>query len=124
RYSLPSRDLIADSIESVVGAENLDAFVAIGGCDKNIPGCMMGIVRLNLPAVFVYGGTILPGNLKGKSLDAVSAFEGVGQYNNGEINKEELHQIECAACPGAGSCGGMFTANTMASAVEAMGMSL
>lgn len=124
RYSLPSRDLIADSIESVVGAENLDAFVAIGGCDKNIPGCMMGIARLNLPAVFVYGGTILPGNLKGKSLDAVSAFEGVGQYNNGEINKEELHQIECAACPGAGSCGGMFTANTMASAVEAMGMSL
>ncbi|WP_101842518.1 dihydroxy-acid dehydratase [Halobacillus sp. Marseille-P3879] len=124
RYSLPSRDLIADSIESVVGAENLDAVVAIGGCDKNIPGCMMGIARLNLPSVFVYGGTILPGKLHGKNLDAVSAFEGVGQYNNGEIDKDELHQIECAACPGAGSCGGMFTANTMASAVEAMGMSL
>ena len=124
RYSLPSRELIADSIESVVGAENLDAVVAIGGCDKNIPGCMMGIARLNLPAVFVYGGTILPGKLNGKNLDAISAFEGVGQYNNGEIDKDELHQVECAACPGAGSCGGMFTANTMASAVEAMGMSL
>ena len=118
RFSLPSREIIADSIE------NLDGVVAIGGCDKNMPGCMIGIARLNLPAVFVYGGTILPGKLDGKDLDAVSAFEGVGQYNNGEIDKEALHKVECAACPGAGSCGGMFTANTMSSAIEAMGMSL
>ncbi|MCI2791546.1 MULTISPECIES: dihydroxy-acid dehydratase [Staphylococcus] len=124
RYSLPSRELIADSIESVVNAENLDGVVAIGGCDKNMPGCMMGIARLNLPAVFVYGGTTLPGNLEGQKLDAVSAFEGVGQYNNGEIDDDRLNQIECSACPGAGSCGGMFTANTMASAIEALGMSL
>ncbi|MDH9159917.1 dihydroxy-acid dehydratase [Staphylococcus succinus] len=124
RFSLPSREIIADSIETVVSAENLDAVVAIGGCDKNMPGCMIGIARLNLPAVFVYGGTILPGNLDGKDLDAVSAFEGVGQYNNGEIDDEALHKVECAACPGAGACGGMFTANTMSSAIEAMGMSL
>lgn len=124
RFSLPSRELIADSIETVVSAENLDGVVAIGGCDKNMPGCMIGIARLNLPAVFVYGGTVLPGKLDGKDLDAVSAFEGVGQYNNGEIDKEALHKVECNACPGAGSCGGMFTANTMSSAIEAMGMSL
>ena len=124
RFSLPSREIIADSIESVVSAENLDGVVAIGGCDKNMPGCMIGIARLNLPAVFVYGGTILPGKLNGKDLDAVSAFEGVGQYNNGEIDKAALHKVECAACPGAGACGGMFTANTMSSAIEAMGMSL
>ncbi|PTJ74320.1 dihydroxy-acid dehydratase [Staphylococcus kloosii] len=124
RFSLPSRELIADSIESVVSAENLDGVVAIGGCDKNMPGCMIGIARLNLPAVFVYGGTVLPGKLDGKDLDAVSAFEGVGQYNNGEIDDKQLHKVECNACPGAGSCGGMFTANTMSSAIEAMGMSL
>lgn len=124
RFSLPSRELIADSIESVVSAENLDGVVAIGGCDKNMPGCMIGIARLNLPAVFVYGGTVLPGKLDGKDLDAVSAFEGVGQYNNGEIDKAALHKVECNACPGAGACGGMFTANTMSSAIEAMGMSL
>ncbi|GEQ03712.1 dihydroxy-acid dehydratase [Staphylococcus ureilyticus] len=124
RFSLPSREIIADSIESVVNAENLDGVVAIGGCDKNMPGCMIGIARLNLPAVFVYGGTILPEKLDGKDLDAVSAFEGVGQYNNGEIDKAALHKVECAACPGAGACGGMFTANTMSSAIEAMGMSL
>ncbi|UII54534.1 dihydroxy-acid dehydratase [Cytobacillus spongiae] len=124
RYSLPSRDLIADSIETVVGGESLDGFVAIGGCDKNMPGCMMAIARMNLPAVFVYGGTIKPGNLKGKDIDIVSAFEGVGQYNKGSIDRDELHQIECHACPGSGSCGGMYTANTMASAIEALGMSL
>jgi dihydroxy-acid dehydratase len=124
RYSLPSREVIADSIETVVGAENLDGLVAIGGCDKNMPGCLMAIGRLNLPAVFVYGGTIQPGQLKGKDIDIVSAFEGVGQYNSGKIDQEELHQIECHACPGAGSCGGMYTANTMASAIEALGMSL
>lgn len=124
RYSLPSRDLIADSIEMVVGAENLDAFVAIGGCDKNIPGCMIAIANADLPAVFVYGGTIAPGSLHGKDIDLVSIFEGVGKHNNGDIDDEELRSIECNACPGAGSCGGMYTANTLASAVEAMGMSL
>ncbi|OEH92837.1 dihydroxy-acid dehydratase [Bacillus solimangrovi] len=124
RFSLPSRDVIADSIETVVGAENLDGVVAIGGCDKNMPGCMIAIGRMNLPAVFVYGGTISPGNLKGEDIDIVSAFEGVGQYNSGTIDREGLHEVECHACPGAGSCGGMYTANTMASAIEAMGMSL
>ncbi|MDX8366538.1 dihydroxy-acid dehydratase [Cytobacillus sp. IB215665] len=124
RYSLPSREVIADSIETVVGGENLDAFVAIGGCDKNMPGCMIAIGRSNVPAVFVYGGTIKPGRHNDKDIDIVSAFEGVGQYNKGDIDREELHQIECHACPGAGSCGGMYTANTMASAIEAMGMSL
>ncbi|WP_108671202.1 dihydroxy-acid dehydratase [Peribacillus acanthi] len=124
RYSLPSRDLIADSIETVVGGESLDGFVAIGGCDKNMPGCMMAIARMNLPAVFVYGGTIKPGRLHNQNIDIVSAFEGVGKYNQGSIDKEELHKIECHACPGSGSCGGMYTANTMASAIEALGMSL
>jgi dihydroxy-acid dehydratase len=124
KYSLPSREVIADSIETVVGAERLDGVVAIGGCDKNMPGCMIAIGRLNLPAVFVYGGTIQPGKADGKHIDIVSAFEAVGKYNKGEINREELHNIECHACPGAGSCGGMYTANTMASAIEAMGMSL
>jgi len=125
KYSLPSREVIADSIEVVVGAERLDGVVAIGGCDKNMPGCMIAIGRLNLPAVFVYGGTIQPGKSnKGKDLDIVSAFEAVGKFNQGEIDREELHHIECNACPGAGSCGGMYTANTMASAIEAMGMSL
>lgn len=124
RYSLPSRDLIADSIETVVGGESLDGFVAIGGCDKNMPGCMMAIARMNLPAVFVYGGTIKPGKLHDKDIDIVSVFEGVGQFNGGAINKDELTKIECHACPGSGSCGGMYTANTMASAIEALGMSL
>lgn len=124
RYSLPSREVIADSIETVVGGESLDGVVAIGGCDKNMPGCMMAIGRLDLPAVFVYGGTIRPGKYKGKDIDIVSAFEAVGRHNSGEIGDEELHAIECNACPGAGSCGGMYTANTMASAIEAMGMSL
>jgi dihydroxy-acid dehydratase len=124
RYSLPSREVIADSIETVVGAERLDGLVAIGGCDKNMPGCMIAIGRLNVPSVFVYGGTIQPGKLKGKDIDIVSAFEAVGQYNHGTIDREELYNVECHACPGAGSCGGMYTANTMASAIEALGMSL
>lgn len=124
RYSLPSREVIADSIETVIGAENMDALVTIGGCDKNMPGCMIAIGRLNLPAVFVYGGTIAPGRLHGQDIDIVSAFEAVGQYNAGQIDKEELWRVECHACPGPGSCGGMYTANTMASAIEAMGMSL
>ncbi|OLS36727.1 dihydroxy-acid dehydratase [Alkalihalophilus pseudofirmus] len=124
RYSLPSREVIADSIETVIGAQSYDGVVAIGGCDKNMPGCMIAIGRLNLPSVFVYGGTIRPGKVDGKDIDIVSAFEGVGKYNNGDIDRDELHKIECQACPGAGSCGGMYTANTMASAIEAMGMSL
>lgn len=124
RYSLPSREVIADSIETVVGCERLDGVVAIGGCDKNMPGAMIAFGRLNLPAVFVYGGTIEPGSLDGKDIDIVTAFEGVGQFNKGEIDAQKLHEIECKACPGAGACGGMYTANTMASAIEAMGMSL
>lgn len=124
RYSLPSRDLIGDSIETVVGAENLDGLVAIGACDKNIPGCMIAIANAEVPAVFVYGGTIAPGSIKGKDIDIVSVFEGVGKHNNGLIDDNELRQIECQACPGAGACGGMYTANTMASAIEAIGMSL
>ncbi|MDP5276685.1 dihydroxy-acid dehydratase [Chengkuizengella axinellae] len=123
-YSLPSREVIADSIETVMGAERLDGVVAIGGCDKNMPGCMIAIGRMNLPAVFVYGGTIQPGKWEGKDLDIVSAFEAVGQYNKGDIDAQGLKDIECHACPGQGSCGGMYTANTMASAIEAMGMSL
>src|SRR5699024_12258501 len=112
------------SIESVVNAENLDGVVAIGGCDKNMPGCMIGIARLNLPAVFVYGGTILPGKIDGKDLDAVSAFEGVGQYNNGEIDKATLHKVEYAACLGASACGELFIFSTMSSAIAALRINL
>jgi dihydroxy-acid dehydratase len=124
RFSLPSREVIADSIETVMGAQSYDGVVAIGGCDKNMPGCMIAIGRLNVPAVFVYGGTIRAGKADGKDIDIVSAFEAVGKYNNNDIDRDGLHKIECNACPGAGSCGGMYTANTMASAIEAMGMSL
>lgn len=123
-YSLPSRDLIADSIETVVGAENLDGLVAIGGCDKNIPGCAIAIANSDVPAVFVYGGTIAPGYHNEEKLDIVSVFEGVGQHSAGKIDDEQLRNVECKACPGAGSCGGMYTANTMSSAMEALGMSL
>ncbi len=124
KYSLVSREVIADSIETVVGCEGFDGFVAIGGCDKNMPGCMLAIARLNRPAVFVYGGTILPGCLNGKNLDIVSVFEAVGQRAADKINDKQLQKIEACAIPGPGSCGGMYTANTMGSAVEAMGMSL
>jgi len=124
RYSLVSREVIADSIETVTGAEGFDGLVAIGGCDKNMPGCMMAIARMNRPAVFVYGGTILPGIHKEKPVDIVSVFEAVGQHANQKISDEELKEIESCAIPGPGSCGGMYTANTMASAIEAMGMSL
>jgi len=124
RYSLVSREVIADSIETVSGAEGFDGLVAIGGCDKNMPGCMMAIARLNRPAVFVYGGTILPGIHRDKPVDIVSVFEAVGQHSAKAISDEELKEIETCAIPGAGSCGGMYTANTMASAIEAMGMSL
>ena len=124
KYSLASREIIADSIEAVVGCEGFDGIVAIGGCDKNMPGCMMAISRLNRPAVFVYGGTILPGKHKGRNVDIVSVFEAVGAHARGDIDDKELAQIEQTAIPGAGSCGGMYTANTMASAIEALGMSL
>lgn len=124
KYSLSSRDVIADSIETVVGAESLDGLVAIGGCDKNIPGCLIAIANSEVPAVFVYGGTIAAGRYNSQDIDIVSVFEGVGQHNNGTIDDSALRKIECSACPGAGSCGGMYTANTMASAAEAMGMSL
>ena len=128
KYSLVSREVIADSIETVVGCEGMDGYVAIGGCDKNMPGCVMAMARMNRPAVFVYGGTILPGcaTLKGekKDLDIVSVFEAVGKHANGEYSDAELETVESCAIPGPGSCGGMYTANTMASAIEALGMSL
>jgi dihydroxy-acid dehydratase len=135
KYSLVSREVIADSIETVVGCEGFDGVVAIGGCDKNMPGCMIAIARLNRPAVFVYGGTILPGCLQGKPveggepatkrlLDIVSCFEAVGAHANKQIGDDDLAEIEQCAIPGPGSCGGMYTANTMASAIEALGMSL
>ena len=124
KYSLVSREVIADSIETVAGCEGFDGLVAIGGCDKNMPGCLIALARLNRPAVFVYGGTILPGCLRGKNLDVVSVFEAVGQHAAGTIDDHELGEIEACAIPGPGSCGGMYTANTMASAIEALGMSL
>ncbi|MGB8353141.1 MAG: dihydroxy-acid dehydratase [Chthoniobacteraceae bacterium] len=141
KYSLVSREVIADSIETVAGCEGFDGLVTIGGCDKNMPGCLIAIARLNRPSVFVYGGTILPGcltgtiignrlskeraeQLKGKKLDVVSVFEAVGAHANNKISDRELELIEQHAIPGAGSCGGMYTANTMASAIEALGMSL
>jgi dihydroxy-acid dehydratase len=121
RYSLVSREVIADSIETVVGAEGFDGFVAVGGCDKNMPACAMAIARLNRPAVFVYGGTIKPGE---GHTDIVSVFEAVGGHANGKVNDQQLLKIERTAIPGPGSCGGMYTANTMASAIEALGLSL
>ncbi len=124
KYSLVSREVIADSIETVAGCEGFDGLVAIGGCDKNMPGCLMGLARLNRPAVFVYGGTILPGDYHGMPVDVVSVFEAVGKHAAGAMSDADLEDIESVAIPGAGSCGGMYTANTMASAIEALGMSL
>ncbi len=124
KYSLVSREVIADSIETVVGCQGFDGIVAIGGCDKNMPGCMIALARLDRPAIFVYGGTIMPGCHKDKKLDVVSVFEAVGARANEKIDDNELKAIEEKAIPGAGSCGGMYTANTMASAIEALGMSL
>jgi dihydroxy-acid dehydratase len=124
KYSLVSREVIADSIETVCGAQCMDGVIAIGGCDKNMPGAMIAFARLNIPAIFVYGGTIKPGRYKDRDLTVVSAFEAVGQYSAHRIDEAELQAVERSACPGAGSCGGMFTANTMSSAIEAMGMSL
>jgi len=124
KASLVSREVIADSIETVCRAASLDAVICIGGCDKNMPGAMMAMARLDIPGIFVYGGTIKPGHLHGKDLTVVSAFEAVGQFSAGSIDLNELTEIEKNACPGFGSCGGMFTANTMSSAIEAMGLSL
>lgn len=124
KYSLVSREVIADSIETVCNGQSMDGVLAIGGCDKNMPGAMIAIARMNIPAIFVYGGTIKPGHHNGRDLTVVSAFEAVGQHSAGKIDTDELLQVERKACPGAGSCGGMYTANTMSSAFEAMGMSL
>ncbi|MBM5798326.1 MAG: dihydroxy-acid dehydratase [Cyanobacteria bacterium K_Offshore_0m_m2_072] len=124
KYSLVSREVIADSIETACNAQSMDGLLAIGGCDKNMPGAMLAMARMNIPAVFVYGGTIKPGKLGACDLTVVSAFEAVGQYSGGKIDEAQLTAIEKNACPGAGSCGGMFTANTMSAAFEAMGLSL
>ena len=124
KYSLVSREVIADCVETCVGGQRLDGVLVIGGCDKNMPGGMMGMLRANVPAIYVYGGTILPGRYKGQDLNIVSVFEAVGQYSAGKMSEEDFCQIERRAIPGSGSCGGMYTANTMSSAFEALGMSL
>ncbi len=124
KYSLVSREVIADSIETVCNGQSMDGVLALGGCDKNMPGAMIAMARLNIPAIFVYGGTIKPGHYKDRDLTIVSAFEAVGQYSAQTIDEQELLEIERRACPGVGSCGGMYTANTMAAVFEAMGMSL
>jgi dihydroxy-acid dehydratase len=124
KYSLVSREVIADAIETVCNAQCLDGVLAVGGCDKNMPGAMLAMARLNIPAVFVYGGTIKPGRYKGQALTVVSAFEAVGQYSAHQLSEADLLEVERRACPGAGACGGMFTANTMSAVIEAMGMSL
>lgn len=124
KYSLVSREVIADSIETVCNGQSMDGVLAIGGCDKNMPGAMIAMARMNIPAIFVYGGTIKPGHYNGQDLTVVSSFEAVGQFSSGKIDENQLLEVERNACPGAGSCGGMFTANTMSSAFEAMGMSL
>lgn len=124
KFSLVSREVIADSIETVCSGQSMDGVLAIGGCDKNMPGAMIAIARMNIPAIFIYGGTIKPGHYKGRDFTIVSAFEAVGEYTAHKIDEQDLLEIERRACPGAGSCGGMFTANTMSSIFEAMGMSL
>ena len=124
KYSLVSREVIADSIETACNGQSMDGVLAIGGCDKNMPGAMIAIARMNIPAIFVYGGTIKPGHYDGEDLTVVSAFEAVGQHSAGNLKDDQLLAVEKNACPGAGSCGGMFTANTMSSAFEALGMSL
>src|SRR6266702_8797535 len=124
KFSLPSREVIADSIELVGNAQRFDGVIAIGGCDKNMPGCVMALARLNVPGLFVYGGTILPGVCRGQDVDIVSVFEAVGEYSAGKISREQVKEVEVSAIPGAGSCGGMYTVNTMSSAIEALGMSL
>jgi len=124
KYSLVSREVIADCVETCVGGQWMDGVLVLGGCDKNMPGGMMGMLRANVPAIYVYGGTILPGHYKGQDLNIVSVFEAVGQFSAGKMSEEDFCQIERRAIPGSGSCGGMYTANTMSSAFEALGMSL
>ena len=124
KYSLVSREVIADSIETAVQAEFMDGVLVIGGCDKNMPGALMAMARMNIPSIFVYGGTIKPGHYKGKDLTIVSAFEAVGEFTAGRLSREDFKEIERRSCPGAGSCGGMYTANTMSTSIEAVGMSL
>lgn len=124
KFSLVSREVIADSIETVCQGQSMDGLLAVGGCDKNMPGAMMAIARLNIPSIFLYGGTIKAGQHKGQDLNVVSVFEAVGAYNAGKLDREDFEQIERKACPGSGSCGGMYTANTMSTAIEALGMSL
>ena len=124
RASLVSREVIADSVELVMHAERFDGMVAIAGCDKSLPGMLMAAARTNLPSVFLYGGSSLPGHYRGKDISIVDVFEAIGAYSTGDIDLEELTEIEKNACPGIGSCAGMFTANTMASVGEAIGMSL
>ena len=124
KASLVSREVIADSIEVVTFGERMDGLITVAGCDKNMPGCMMAIARLNVPALFIYGGSIMPGNYLGKDVNIQDVFEAVGSYANGDMTLEQLHDLECVACPGEGSCAGLFTANTMSTAIEVMGMSL
>jgi len=124
KASLVSREVIADSIEVVTFGERMDALITVAGCDKNMPGCMMAIARLNVPSIFVYGGTIMAGNYLGEDVNIQDVFEAVGAYATGDMTLDQLHDLECAACPGEGSCAGLFTANTMSTAIEVMGMSL
>ena len=124
KYSLVSREVIADAIETAAQSQFMDGVLAIGGCDKNLPGAMIGICRMNVPAICVYGGTIKPGKHKGQDLQIVSVFESVGSFTAGKMSKEDFECIERKALPGVGACGGMYTANTMSSSVEAVGMSL
>ena len=124
KSSLVSRDLIADSVELTVRGHSYDALVGLAGCDKSLPGMMMAMLRLNIPSVFMYGGSILPGRFKGRDVTVVDVFEAVGMHATGSMSDEELHELECAACPSAGACGGQFTANTMATVSEAIGLAL
>ena len=124
KYSLVSREVISDCVETCVGGQWMDGVMVIGGCDKNMPGGMMGMLRANVPSIYIYGGTILPGKYKGQDLNIVSVFEAVGQFSAGNMSEEDFVQIERRAIPGTGSCGGMYTANTMSSAFEALGLSL
>src|SRR4026209_1512357 len=124
KYSLVSREVIADAIETSVNGQAMDGALVVGGCDKNMPGGMMAIARMNVPAIYVYGGTIKPGSWKGKDLTIVSAFEAVGSFSAGKMSEEDFAGIEKNACPSVGACGGMYTANTMSSSFEALGMSL
>ena len=124
KTSLVSREVIADSIELVTFGERMDGLITIAGCDKNMPGCMMALARLNVPGIFMYGGSIMPGQYNGRDVNIQDVFEAVGGYAKGDVTFDELRELECVACPGEGSCAGLFTANTMSTAIEVMGMSL